>query len=76
MVLGGFLVGLAGVCGGFGPFSLAFQGLCCEVPVLEQCRLQTPFVVCVALERGFEVLECIERDQPKAVEGVDYFHLV
>ena len=33
-------------------------------------------VVCVALERGYDVLEAIQRDQPAAVEGVDYFHVV
>ncbi|CAL1168677.1 unnamed protein product [Cladocopium goreaui] len=47
-----------------------------EVPIVEQSQLQLPFVVCVALERGYEVLEAIRRDQPDAQEGVDYFHLV
>ncbi|CAK9075109.1 unnamed protein product [Durusdinium trenchii] len=47
-----------------------------QVPVLEQPKLQIPFVVCVALERGYQVLSAIARDQPTAQEGVDYFHLV
>eukprot|EP00913_Durusdinium_trenchii_P027630 g25912.t1 len=46
-----------------------------QVPVLEQPKLQIPFVVCVALERGYQVLSAIARDQPTAQEGVDYFHL-
>ncbi|CAE7450356.1 B3gntl1 [Symbiodinium natans] len=47
-----------------------------QVPVVPQRTLRAPFVVCVALERGFGVLEAIERDAPAAVEGVDFFHLV
>ncbi|CAE7200034.1 B3GNTL1 [Symbiodinium sp. CCMP2592] len=47
-----------------------------HMPIVPQQWLRTPFVVCVALERGFGVIEAIKRDAPAAREGVDYFHLV
>eukprot|EP00439_Symbiodinium_sp_Y106_P018382 s206_g2.t1 len=47
-----------------------------HMPIVPQQWLTTPFVVCVALERGFGVIEAIKRDAPAAREGVDYFHLV
>eukprot|EP00931_Biecheleriopsis_adriatica_P011144 TRINITY_DN112222_c0_g1_i1.p1 TRINITY_DN112222_c0_g1~~TRINITY_DN112222_c0_g1_i1.p1 ORF type:complete len:471 (-),score=104.10 TRINITY_DN112222_c0_g1_i1:111-1523(-) len=47
-----------------------------EVPILEQARLTVPFVVCVALERGYGVRRTIAEGVPGAVDGVDYFHLV
>eukprot|EP00933_Yihiella_yeosuensis_P072387 TRINITY_DN80775_c0_g1_i1.p1 TRINITY_DN80775_c0_g1~~TRINITY_DN80775_c0_g1_i1.p1 ORF type:complete len:503 (-),score=88.66 TRINITY_DN80775_c0_g1_i1:55-1563(-) len=47
-----------------------------QIPVLEQAELTLPFVVCVALERGYDVRRIIAEGHPEAVEGVDYFHLV
>lgn len=48
-----------------------------QVPILPQAALVSgPFVVCVALERGYGVESAIVDGRPDAVEGVDYFHMV